>query len=323
MEKVQDSYWVINALSYKYKINYNFIKNELWKDITHSKILWYVIQVCFKYFKVKKKVLVPNIFFYLYSSAVLTFSNFIIFFKLFIVLQGLWLTLTKSEYWIFLLFFFIFYIITFSMIATLLYIIVIPWGMGLSLILLGPLGALLLHIQWILLSNTLCNRICHKLLLPNLNWQIYKLTISKANITQHQILIQEYENPNLNKQLNDWWWIIKFFKWIGELSVKVLLISVSFIPLIGPSIVDIFETNKRTRKCLQPFFKEQNWSKKQIKQFEILNKCDFIIFGIITGILNSIPLFSIITMTSNVVAGALWASSFLKNDNIYQEKKNE
>lgn len=217
----------------------------------------------------------------------------------------------------------IFYIIAFTLVATLLYIIIIPWGLGLSLILLGPLGALLLHIQWILISNMISNHLCKKLLLPNLNWQIYKLTISEWNFTQHQILMQNYENPNLNKQLNDWWWIIWFLKWIGKYSFKIVLIFFSFIPLIGPLIVDIFETNDRTRKCLQPFFKEQNWSKKQIKQFEIINKCDFIIFGIIISILDSIPLLSVITMTSNVVAGALWASYILKSDYLRCKIKNE
>ncbi|KAK5962046.1 Rrt8p PWA37_000076 [Arxiozyma heterogenica] len=167
------------------------------------------------------------------------------------------------------------------------------------------------------------NHLCKKLLLPNLNWQIYKLTISECKSAQHQILIQNYENPNLNKQFNDWWWIIQFLKWIRKYSFKMVLMFLSFIPLLGPFIVDIFGINDRTRKYLQPFFKEQNWSKNQIKQFELMNKCDFIIFGIIISILDSIPLFSVITMISNVVAGALWASNILESDNIANKTKSK
>lgn len=54
MKQIHNSYWSINAILYKLKIKYYYIKNDLLNDLTHSKILWYTIHVCFKYPKINK-----------------------------------------------------------------------------------------------------------------------------------------------------------------------------------------------------------------------------------------------------------------------------
>lgn len=192
--------------------------------------------------------------------------------------------------------------------------------MGLSMVLLGPLGVILLHLQWLLITNVAANQICHKIVLPNLNWQVYKLTVSQYDVSPSNIDMNPYENPHLKKDSNDWWWIVGIIGWGKDRVENIVTTVISFIPIIGPLMVNVCDTNERTRKCLDPFFKEQNWSKQQIKQFEISRRADFVAFGLVSGILESIPIISIITMTSNIVAGGLWAINLFKSE---EERKKE
>lgn len=204
--------------------------------------------------------------------------------------------------------------VIFVIVAVILYITVVPWALGFSFVLLGPLGAILLHLQWILVTNIIANHVCQKIVLPNLNWQVYKLTVAQCKVTPGSIPMEEYKNPYTEKSKNDWWWIFGVFGWGKDLVGKAGMTIISFIPVVGPLIVNAVDTNERARKCLQPFFKQQNWSKQQIKQFEINKRADFVGFGLVTGILESIPVLSIITMTSNTVAGALWATNLFKKE---------
>lgn len=225
----------------------------------------------------------------------------------------MWLTLTQRVYWKYLVLFSVSFVLIFAVVGIILYAIIIPWGMGLSMVLLGPLGVVLLHLQWLLMTNVVANQVCHRILLPNLNWQVYKLTVSQYNVSPYNIDVEAYENPHLKRDSNDLWWFIGILGWGKNLVQKIGTTVISFIPIIGPLVVNVCDTNERTRKCLDPFFKEQNWSKDQIKQFEISRRADFVAFGLVSGILESIPLVSIITMTSNIVAGGLWAVELFKS----------
>lgn len=187
--------------------------------------------------------------------------------------------------------------------------------MASGVIVLGPIGLVILHIQWILITNFVANEVCSRLIIPNLNWQVWKLTLAFYDIEETpQLMMKEYENPNLKEESNDWWWIVKGVYHVLHFNKKFILIALSIVPILGPLTVNMIEARDRSIKCLRPFFKQMGWSKSQVKEFKLEKKPQLILFGLTSGILDSIPFVSILTNTSNLVGGSLWAVDIMNQE---------
>lgn len=182
---------------------------------------------------------------------------------------------------------------------------------------MGPMGIIIVHIQWLLLSNNLATRVCKNLISANLNDHIFKLTIL---VNDENLLLrvrQKAQCKNLRKViLNPTFQVyitgidlLKTFIW------RSVLFLISLIPIIGPFIANQLSSVKRSFNYTKfYFFNLKNLSPEQAIHYKYLHLTSFICFGMSAGLLEFLPLLSVLTMTSNIVGAALWSLEFLSDE---------
>ncbi|CCE65403.1 hypothetical protein TPHA_0L00470 [Tetrapisispora phaffii CBS 4417] len=238
-------------------------------------------------------------------------------------LVGFYEVLTHRVYWKFILLSAISYIITFNVIAILYYIFLFPTTAILYLFLLGPFGPVLAVIDLILHSNSLAKSFCKHIILTRVRDNIFDLTLERKgcyDIIKSAKLLKK--NPNADATVKNWRQLNKYkdiLIFTKDLTYKIIiyfiLFLISLFPIIGPLVVNFLVSPERAHGYLMRYFVLNNDDKKTSKKYRNAHLANFLCFGMMAGLLEFLPGSSIITFTTNTVAGALWAENIIKKQN--------
>lgn len=193
-------------------------------------------------------------------------------------------------------------------VAVIYYIAIVPLLIAWALISLGPLGIVLGHIQWILQTNAITTMICRKIVLTHLVNQIFDATLymnGQKEFLKRAKFIKITEKPSSS------FWQMDFPLFIVHLIRKgiilIILALLSLIPVFGPPISNQMLSGRRGYSYMGRYFTLKGQSASEAKDFQYEHLGCFFSFGMAAGILEFIPMFSIITITSNTIGAAKWS----------------
>lgn len=208
------------------------------------------------------------------------------------------------------------------MVATLYYIFIIPIVLAWALVTLGPLGVILGHIQWILQTNALTSMICGKIILTHLGNQIFDITLylnGQADFLKKAKFIKEGEKDNCSffQSFGGSWQValpLFIIHCLRKLFILAILTLISLIPLLGPMVANQLLSGRRAFCYMSRYFALKGDCAKANKDVQYERLGLFFTFGMAAGLLEFIPFFSIVTITSNTIGAAKWSTQFLKED---------
>ncbi|CAI4050995.1 Rrt8p SKDI_15G1120 [Saccharomyces kudriavzevii IFO 1802] len=243
---------------------------------------------------------------------------------------GFYEVLTNPVYWKHIFLFALCYAIIFITIAGLFYVALVPLLVTWAILLLGPLGVVLVHIQWILQTNVLTAFVCRTLVLTHITNQIFDISLVLQDqdefLNEAKILPKpqrphrKIDEPDAVRNFNTvkGHWVFKiprlFFRFLFKMSNFTSLTLLSLIPIIGPILANQIMAPRRTFTYLQRYFLLKGFTKKQAKDFQYEHYASFICFGMSAGLLELVPFFTIVTISSNTVGAAKWCSSLLRGE---------
>lgn len=188
-----------------------------------------------------------------------------------------------------------------------------------AIVTLGPLGIILVHIQWLLQTNALTAIVSRKIILTHINNQIFDTTLflhGEKEFLRKAKYIKVAPQPKiLHWSRNEFWVTIvprRALTLLRKALIMILLALISVIPLVGPPITNQLVSARRAYSYMGRYFTLKGCNDKEAKDFEYEHLGLFLSFGMAAGILEFIPLFSIITITSNTVGAARWSVDIIE-----------
>ncbi|QLL34059.1 hypothetical protein HG536_0F03840 [Torulaspora globosa] len=205
------------------------------------------------------------------------------------------------------------------MVAVIYYVTVIPLVVAWAMISLGPLGILLAHIQWVLQTNAITTMICRNIVLSHMDNQIFDITLylnGQKEFLRKAKFIKVTEKPHPTHGFFSGSWQMTFPLLVVHLIRKglilIILALLSLIPIFGPPITNQVLSGRRGFSYMRRYFALKGQSAAEAKDFQYEHLGLFFSFGMAAGILEFIPLFSIITITSNTIGAAKWSVDLIK-----------
>lgn len=184
----------------------------------------------------------------------------------------------------------------------------------LGVITVGPMGLVILHVQWILLSNQFTVFVTKHIISPNLKEHIFRITVESVDKSKLSDLRQKHEFKPLPKMKYDptFQVYIRTTEMIRAFLWKTILVLTSLIPIVGPILSNQLSSVKRSYSLIHYYlYNMKNMNREQALQYKYKHLISFIYMGMSTGILEMLPIFSVFTMIGNVVGGALWSIEHL------------
>lgn len=182
---------------------------------------------------------------------------------------------------------------------------------------------------------------------------ITQISISISNVLVLKLLMPEIEKSTfdavLSKHYNDDVvmmgklrrlskvpFLIKFQNYIGSIpeiwilpflvARAALVFLMSFIPIFGPLIMAYVKAPTRGLQSHQRYFALKGFNNKQIKAFYKQRRGEYVGFGLMANLMESIPIFNLLFMFTNTLGSALWVVEIeanLKSGKIQFDKVNE
>ena len=182
------------------------------------------------------------------------------------------------------------------------------------------MGFIIVHVQWLLQSNALAITLTKILISPVFANNIFDATL--ANMGHTDFLERAKHLPAAPLKKHSWktlefWTVVLPSKIVSlkfSITTSVLLSVLSLIPIVGPTIVNQLKSPKRGFSYGSRYYTLKNLGGAQLKDKFYEHLGEYTGFGMMAGLLELIPVMSIITIPSNIIAGALWASNELKKD---------
>lgn len=196
--------------------------------------------------------------------------------------------------------------------------LILPILLAWATVTMGPIGVIIVHIQWLLQSNAITVIVSKQLVMPTIMDDLFDSVLKVCGREEFLLRAKMVLSPQVLKKS---WKSLEF--WINDLPLiilrqiyhwctSLLLVLISLIPLLGPTIVNQLLSPKRGYFYSQRYLKQLKLSEKQRNDRFYEHFGQYTAFGMMSGVMEFIPFISIITMTSNVVAGALWAADDIK-----------
>lgn len=212
------------------------------------------------------------------------------------------------------------YTAIFVTIGAIYYIFIFPALLAWAIMTIGPLGFILAHIQWLLQTNALTALVCRKIILTHISNQIFDTTLylhgQSEFLARAKIITVPSDSDNrIHWSMTEFWtfivplWILDV---IRRVLVAIILAGISLLPLIGPPIVNQLISSRRAHSYMSRYFVLKGTEAKAVKNYEYEHLGLFYSFGMAAGILEFLPVFSIVTMTSNTVGAARWSIDIIK-----------
>ncbi|SCU90921.1 LADA_0F07118g1_1 [Lachancea dasiensis] len=208
----------------------------------------------------------------------------------------------------------------FVTVATLYYLFVLPVVLIWAVTTLGPIGFVIVHIQWLLQSNAVAITLTNILITPVFSNSIFDAVLERLGHSDFLDNAKRLPVAPLRKM--SWkspqYWLVflpgQIISFKLKIATTILLSAVSLIPIIGPTLVNQILSPKRGFSYSRRLYVLKNLNPTQLKDKFYEHLGQFTGFGITAGLLELIPIMSIITIPSNLIGGALWASNELKKD---------
>lgn len=193
---------------------------------------------------------------------------------------------------------------------------VIAWAM----VTLGPLGVILGHIQWILQTNAITSVICRNIVLTHLGNQVFDITLylnGQTDFLKRAKFVQcnNKQCVGSRKGLSMPWKVaipLWLFHCLRKMTILAFLTSISLIPLLGPMLANQLLSGRRAFSYMGRYFALKGKSAKENKDFQYEHLGLFFTFGMAAGLLEFVPLFSVITITSNTIGAAKWSIDLIE-----------
>lgn len=210
----------------------------------------------------------------------------------------------------------------FTVVAITYYILVIPIVIAWAMVTLGPLGVILGHIQWVLQTNAITSIICRNIILTHLGNQIFDITLYLNGQTEFLnrakfIKYNKNDNGSFFKAFSENWQItipLLMIHCIRKMSIITILTLLSLIPLLGPIVTNQLLSGRRAFSYMGRYFTLKGGSAKENKDFQYEHLGLFFTFGMAAGLLEFVPLFSVITIISNTIGAAKWSIDLIKKN---------
>lgn len=231
-------------------------------------------------------------------------------------MQGLYYVLTRSVYWKYMLLTAGCFSLIFAIVAGVLYIGLLPLLLLGVLVPAGPIGLVIVHIQWLLLSNILANIVCKNIVAVNLKEHIFRLTVQDNDIDGSRVRqarlapqIKAMESTKVEPTMQ---MFVRAADLTRSFLWKLALGLIALVPIAGPLVANQLSAVNRSFEYSKFYlFNIRNLGLEEARQYKYLHYTSYIYFGITAGWLEFLPFVSILTMTSNVVGAALWSVEYL------------
>ncbi|SCU96482.1 LAMI_0F06700g1_1 [Lachancea mirantina] len=206
------------------------------------------------------------------------------------------------------------YFCIFVMVAALYYLFILPILLTWAVAAMGPIGFIIVHIQWLLQSNAIAVALTKILIFPVFFASLFDTVLFKLGNEQflrEAKYLPQITSKKISKTSPEFWFGVFPLKVISasfHFLVKVFFMVLSLIPIIGPTAVNQLMSPKRGYAYADRYFKlrKNTAEEKNDAFYEHLGK--FTAFGMMAGALELVPLVSLITIPSNIVGGAMWVS---------------
>ncbi|CEP63994.1 uncharacterized protein LALA0_S09e07228g [Lachancea lanzarotensis] len=235
-------------------------------------------------------------------------------------IMGFFKFLVTPSFWLYSLVLAFCFACIFVTVAALYYFFLVPILLAWAVTTLGPIGFIIVHVQWLLQSNAIAVSLTNILISPVFSNSIFDAALTKMGHSDFlesakKVLIAPLKK--LTWKSPEFWFVVVPSK-IGSLKLKVFssvfLSVISLIPIIGPTIANQLLSPKRGFSYNRRLFELKSLNGSQIKDKFYEHLGQYTAFGVMAGLLELIPVMSILTIPSNIIAGALWASDELKKN---------
>ncbi|SCU80253.1 LAME_0B02212g1_1 [Lachancea meyersii CBS 8951] len=235
---------------------------------------------------------------------------------------GFFKFLVTPSFWLYSLVLAFCFACIFITVAALYYFFLVPILLTWAVTTLGPIGFVVVHVQWLLQSNAVAVALTNILIAPVFANSIFDAALAKMG--HSEFLESAKKLPIASLKQVSWtsleFWLVVLPGKIISLKLKVasrLFLSVlSLIPIIGPTIANQLLSPKRGFAYNRRLYDLKNLNGTQVKDKFYEHLGQYTAFGMMAGLLELIPVMSIVTVPSNIIAGALWASNELKKNRI-------
>ncbi|SMN20032.1 hypothetical protein, no similarity [Maudiozyma saulgeensis] len=187
------------------------------------------------------------------------------------------------------------------------------------------MGLVILHIQWIMLSNQFTIFVTKHIISPNLKEHIFRITIEMfdESLLSHLRQKQEFKPLQSMKYDPTLQIYVRGAEMIRSFLWKSILFVISLVPILGPLLYNQLSSIKRSFSLVQYYlYNLKNLNREQAMQYKYKHLTSFIYMGMSAGILEMLPIFSVFTMIGNVVGGALWSIEHLaEQDKLYSQQE--
>ncbi|SCU84802.1 LANO_0C02432g1_1 [Lachancea nothofagi CBS 11611] len=235
-------------------------------------------------------------------------------------LLGFFKFLVTPSFWLYSLVLAFCFACIFVTVAALYYFFILPIILVWAVATLGPIGFVIVHIQWLLQSNALAITLTNILIAPVFANSIFDAVLAKlghAEFLENAKKLPVTPSKVISWKSLDYWLIVLPGKIITlkiKIATTIFLSLLSLIPVIGPTLVNQLLSPKRGFSYSRRLYVLKNLSSGQIKDKFYEHLGQYTAFGMMAGLLELIPVMSIITIPSNLIAGALWASNELNKN---------
>lgn len=197
---------------------------------------------------------------------------------------------------------------------------------------LGPIGIILLHVQWYLQTNGVTSYVQSELISKYLRIHIFDtaLILNGGNdmILNHKSLKPLGKNTSSDVTLTNEKWTNDKILSLSIASLKtgtrMALWFLNLVPIVGPIVLNQINARRRALGYLSRYFDLQRLPASEIDKFKYKHLGLLWGFGSAAGLLELIPFFSCISNTAGLVGAAKWSTK-LYDTNQFQgyERKSD
>lgn len=123
------------------------------------------------------------------------------------------------------------------------------------------------------------------------------------------------------------YWMDKAFPEVGyfifTVAKLIFIVLISNVPIVGPLIVVFLASSMRAKGNLRHYFKMTGYDNTMVRGLIHRHYGQFVGFGVVAGIIETVPFVSFLGAISNQIGGALWAIHLIELKKARESITNE
>lgn len=191
----------------------------------------------------------------------------------------------------------------------------------------GPAGFITAWIAVLLLCNTLSNTLVTYMLMPEIEKTAFDIILSREQNDDLVLLdkLRKVVQVPFIVKVTSFIWSIPRGLILPYLIVKLICTALlGSIPYIGTFLVAYIKAPTKGLQAHARYFTLKGYDHEMIKTIYKQRKGEYLGFGLVANLLETIPILSLLFMFTNTIGAALWAvaiESKKKNHEIVLESK--